>query len=48
MMFLIAFEHCIILTISFIGILFCSFIDMPDSVFVFFIVFYTVISILSE
>lgn len=44
MMFLIAFEHCIILTISFKGILFCSFIDMPDSVFV----FYTVISILSE
>lgn len=47
MMFLIAFEHCIILTISFIGILFCSFIDMPDSV-CFFIVFYTVISILFE
>lgn len=39
MMFLIAFEHCIILTISFIGILFCSFIDMPDSVFVFLLFF---------
>lgn len=44
MMFLIAFEHCVILRISFKGILFCSFIDTRDSVFV----FYTVISILSE